>query len=858
MDSRRDFLKKSLLLSGAAGMAGVMPASIQRALAINPAEGSSYLDAEHVVILMQENRSFDHCFGTLRGVRGFNDPRFVSLPDKKPVWLQTNKSGDTFGPFHLNMRDTKATWMGDTPHSRASQVDANNKGKYDKWLDAKEKANYPGVPLTMGYYTREDLPFNYALADAFTICDQHFCSAMTSTWPNRLYLWSATIRGEQNGNAKAYIRNEIPYGEAHWKTFPERLEDNDISWKVYQNDIGTEGGYKGEERSWLSNFGCNPLEFLSQFNARFTPGYVKGKQRLVKSLPEDIGQIEEKLRSMSPSDKGWEKAQKALVAKKKALQTAQEELVKWSRENYEKLPQKIKNLYEKAFTNNAGDPDYRSLATLKYDDNGVERELSVPKGDVLYQFRQDVAGGNLPTVSWLVPPQNFSDHPSAPWYGAWYVSEILDILTKDPELWKKTIFILTYDENDGYFDHIPPFTSPDPEDPGTGKCPDGMLSRGEEFIRLEQELEQGISKRQARGGPIGLGYRVPLVIASPWTRGGKVCSQVFDHTSPLQFLENFLNQKFRKDIRESNISPWRRTVCGDLTAAFSRYEGKKGEKLPFLPRDQFIEDIYNAKFKDQPKTFKKLSAEEIERVKGNPAASGLLPRQEPGTRPSCALPYELYADCRPGGDGRHIEIKMRAGSEVFGKRSAGTPFKVYAPGGYRSDAGSAENAGGAESAGTGSFESGRNWDFAVPAGQDLTEQWPLQAFKDENYHLRLYGPNGFFREFKGSAGEPVSVSCVYQRNRLRGKTLSGNIELQIKNLSRDQAQTVEVIDNAYGGKSRTVELAAGQETSLALDQEKSFGWYDVTVTSSQQPEFLARYAGRVETGKAGTSDPAMA
>src|SRR5690242_262396 len=239
MDTRREFLKKSVLLSGAAGLATVMPASIQRALAIDPPAGSSYLDAEHVVILMQENRSFDHCFGSLRGVRGFNDPRAITLPDKNLVWLQTNKGGETYAPFRFDIRDTKATWMGSVPHSRSSQVDADNLGRYDGWLEAKRSGNkkYADMPLTMGHYIREDIPFNYAMADAFTVCDQHFCSAMTSTWPNRLYMWTGTIRPEQQGDAKAYIRNDIPWGEAHWKTFPERLEENGISWKVYQNDI---------------------------------------------------------------------------------------------------------------------------------------------------------------------------------------------------------------------------------------------------------------------------------------------------------------------------------------------------------------------------------------------------------------------------------------------------------------------------------------------------------------------------------------------------------------------------------------------------------------------------------------------
>jgi len=109
MDSRREFLKKAALLAAGGSVAGAIPSSISRALAIDPAPGSTFLDAEHVVILMQENRSFDHCYGTLRGVRGFDDPRAVTLPDGNPVWLQTNPAGETYAPFRLNIRDTKAT-----------------------------------------------------------------------------------------------------------------------------------------------------------------------------------------------------------------------------------------------------------------------------------------------------------------------------------------------------------------------------------------------------------------------------------------------------------------------------------------------------------------------------------------------------------------------------------------------------------------------------------------------------------------------------------------------------------------------------------------------------------------------------
>ena len=134
--SRRDFLKQAAILSGA-GATGLFPESIRRAMAIEPLPGTSYLDAEHIVVLMQENRSFDHAFGTLRGVRGFTDPRAITLPDGNPVWAQPDKNGHRFVPFRLNIKDTKSTWMGSLPHSWTNQVDARNDGRYDRWLDAR-------------------------------------------------------------------------------------------------------------------------------------------------------------------------------------------------------------------------------------------------------------------------------------------------------------------------------------------------------------------------------------------------------------------------------------------------------------------------------------------------------------------------------------------------------------------------------------------------------------------------------------------------------------------------------------------------------------------------------------------------
>ncbi|MES2651097.1 MAG: phospholipase C, phosphocholine-specific [Bacteroidota bacterium] len=827
MDSRRDFLKKAALLTGSA----MMIDGLARAMAINPAIGSTYLDAEHIVILMQENRSFDHCFGTLQGVRGFNDPRIVNLPNQRPVWLQTDALGHTYAPFRLNIKDTKVTWMGDLPHSRASQVDANNYGRYDKWLVAKKSGNkkYAEMPLTLGHFTRNDIPFNYAMADAFTICDQNFCSAMTSTTPNRSFFWTGKITEETKGLPKAHIRNtDFSHAKLGWQTFPELLTQNDISWNFYQNEISCGGGFVGEERAWLANFGCNLLEFFKAYNVKFSERYIANLQKQAETLPAEIDKIQE----ASPADEQAAiKARTALKNKQEALDTARNELKQWNKESYEKLTAKQKTLYHSAFTINAGDPNYRKIVELTYMDNGIERKLKVPKGDVLHQFRKDVDTGKLPTVSWLASPQNFSDHPSAPWYGAWYVSEVLAILTKNPEVWKKTIFITTYDENDGYFDHVVPFSIPDTNIPSSGKVSLGIETEIE-HVRIANEIKQGIPKNQAREAPIGLGFRVPLIVASPWSRGGKVCSEVFDHTSTLQFLEHFTNKKFGKSIKINNISEWRRTICGDLTSVFSPYNGEIPEKIPFLNRDKNIETIFNAKFKEDPSAFKKLSPEEIAELTENPSSFSL---QEKGTRSACALPYELYADGNLTADKKGFELNFAVGNAIFGQGAAGSPFTVYAPIKFNGE------------------EVGRNWSFAVKAGDRIAYQWPLEAFENGNYQLRLHGPNGFFREFKGNASNPLAkVTLTYQK----ALKLTGNVLINLVN-NGSKSLTFIIADKAYKAKEIHQEVPAKNKAQVLINLEKSFNWYDISVKVKGNATFEERFAGRVETGLETKTDPLM-
>ena len=828
MDSRREFLKKTAMLSGAAGLASVLPPSIAKAFAIDPASGTTWKDAEHIVILMQENRSFDHCYGSLQGVRGFNDPRAMMLPNKNSVWLQSNSKGETFSPFRLNIRDTNATWMGSLPHGWTDQTDARNQGAYDQWLESKKSGHkeYNDMPLTLGFYNREDIPFYYSLADAFTVCDQNFCSSLTGTTPNRLHLWTGKTR--HNDQTTPCVRNEETdyQTEVSWKTFPERLEENNVSWKIYQNELSVGVGFQGEEDPWLANFGDNPIEYFTKYNVRFLPAHMRYLPEKIKWLQSEIAKGDEKAKTLSEGEE-LSRLKWMLDYGKRELDAARIHIQKFTPENYAKLSQREKNLHEKAFVTNIGDPDYHTLMTLKYDDHGKEREMKVPKGDVFYQFRQDVKNGKLPTVSWLVAPENFSDHPSAPWYGAWYLSEAVDILTENPEIWKKTIFILCYDENDGYFDHVPPFVPPAPNDPSTGKASKG-IDLNSEYVSLDDDLKRKPAS-EARGGPIGLGYRVPLVIASPWSRGGAVCSQVFDHTSILMFLEKFLSHKTGKEIKETNISAWRRAVCGDLTSAFTPFNGEKYQLPKFVEYDPFVKSIHRAQFKEAPSGFHALTPAEIEKANLTPSSS-ILPRQEKGTRTSRALPYELHVDGKMG-DGKY-DIRFEAGKYAFGERSAGSPFQVH---NYGS-----------------SFHSR---DYAVVAGDVLTDTWETQYFNNDRYHFKVYGPNGFFREFKGSIHDPqIEVTCAYEKD--EKKKFTGNVELTIYNHSPKET-SMTVVDNAYGQHAQSKQVAAGEKVTLRADLSKSSGWYDLSVHIDGNTVFANRFAGRVETGKESVSDPGM-
>ena len=841
MSSRRDFLKFAAALAGAAGASELIPGSVQRAYAIEPKAGSTFLDAEHIVILMQENRSFDHTFGTLQGVRGFNDPRALRLADGNSVFAQTDAAGETYAPWRLDIKDTRVTWMGSLPHSRHSQVDAWNEGGHDGWLDAKRsgKEEYAHLPLTMGYYSREDLPFYYALADAFTVCDQHYCSVMTSTSPNRCVFWSGTVREAQTSDARAHIRNEqIDPGGLGWKTFPERLQEAGVSWKSYQNEL-TRSPLSGDAEAWLSNFGDNVLECFDQYNVEAYPGFAAYAERRIAGLRMQIEALEAQVAGDGNSAAAALK-RRELEKHRRQMDSWQHALADSGEARYGKLTERERELHDRAFATNREDARFHSLDAVAFEADGKPQSISVPQGDVLHEFRKDVSEGKLPTISWLTAPERFSDHPSAPWFGAWYISEVMDILTKNPEVWQKTIFILTYDENDGYFDHAPSYAAADPRRAETGGASSG-IDTGLEYVTREEELAMGVEEHEARSGPVGMGFRVPMVVASPWTRGGWVNSQLFDHSSTLQFLESFVAHKGQGSVREENISAWRRAISGDLSSIFRPFTPER-PKLDYVKRDPFVVSIAEARFKPVPSGYRKLTAAEVSWSATSPGHPVWMPKQEPGTRPACALPYELYADGGLSADGKHFELELRAGDKLHGATSAGAPFNVYLR----------------------QLSNGKSHmhaaTYAVRAGDRKVCSWPLAIFSGDGYEIEVHAPNGFYRAFR--AGEeplPIAVGVGYD---VSGKTptdaqrhrATGDLRLLLRSTAGAPLMA-EIVDNSYGAPPQRRMVQQGKTAVVVLPSSRNHGWYDYSLRARGYGEL--RFAGRVETGKPSITDPKM-
>ena len=648
---RLEFIKQVGLAVGA------WSSVIQSALAA-PANrrNGSVMDVEHVVILMQENRAFDHYFGTLRGVRGFSDPRAVTLPSRDLVWRQPAPDGQTISPFHLDAIGTAAQWLPSLDHSwKGSHARWQH---HDAWIAAKG-------PMTMGYFSRADLPFYYALADAFTICDAYHCSIFGPTNPNRMFLFTGTNglavgddgpqaieNPSDEANETADPANDsrafVPY---RWTTYAERLSAAGIDWRVYQE---------------YDNFGDNALAYFARF----------------RDLDRDSDFYRRARR--------WAESSNATNAK----QSLGEHLVA--------------------------------------------------------DFAADVAAGTLPQVSWIVAPTIASEHPEAPpAIGQALVARLLAALAAYPQVWAKTVFILNYDENDGFFDHIPP------------PVPAITPAMGKSTVSVAGEIY--------KGELVGLGPRVPMLIVSPWTKGGFVNSQVFDHTSVIRFLEA------RFGVSEPNITPWRRAVCGDLLSAFDfAADADRGDWSAALPDTAGYADTAAAARALPPAV--------------RPQA-GALPAQEKGQRPARPLPYALDVTGSPSDGAFALTIANRG--------TAGACLAVYADG-----------------AGP--------WFYTCEAGRTLGDRLPISA---GGYGFRVHGPNGFLRVFQDAA--PFAAIGIETRY----DATTQELVLMLRN-SAVAAREIVTRPLAYSGASaRRYRLAPAEMLEDRWAIAASDHWYDIELRS---------------------------
>jgi phospholipase C len=246
-------------------------------------------------------------------------------------------------------------------------------------------------------------------------------------------------------------------------------------------------------------------------------------------------------------------------------------------------------------------------------------------------LRDDVQNGALPSVSWVVAPEAYTEHPAWPaGFGAWYTAQVLNALTSVPDVWSKTALLITFDENDGFFDHV---VSPYPRV--------GDLA-GQSTVPLDNEFFAGKAGTPGGSdgtpGPYGLGVRVPLLIVSPWSKGGWVCSETFDHSSLIRLLEA------RFGVDEPNITPWRRAICGDLTSAFD-FESANDQVPPLPTVDEFKPMTHTVPPDYRP----------------TPPANGSVPTQETGVRPSHRLGYRIHVefDAQPGKLNPHRRSPIR-------------------------------------------------------------------------------------------------------------------------------------------------------------------------------------------------------
>ena len=459
--TRRQFVASAASLAGAAGLAGVLPGSLARVAAARPPQRFDLSQVKHLVFQMQENRSFDHYFGTFPGARGFGDPTAIRLPTGRTVFQQPDPAnpGGYIEPYHMSTITTGAAAVPSLSHTWQDEHAAWNNGAMDDWLrthiasDGAVKGS-----LTMGYYTEQDIPFHWALAQSFMLLDNYHCSAMGPTDTNRLF-WQHGGNDPQ-GHGGGPVLESKGVMDLTYESGPETLFNAGITSKWY----GRSSWPIGSVTRYFRKFQTTGLVPAALFNSSLANGTLFGD-----GTPGGIG-----------------------------------------------------------------DPDSPTSAS--------NQDLA---------FEEDCACGVLPDVSFI--GSNADEHPpNIPAAGAQFLASKLEALAASEDLWNTTVFVISYDENDGFFDHVVPPT-PDPTE------------FPEEFVHLTSP-----AGTPGGGLPLGAGFRVPAFIISPWTVGRQVFSEVADHTSCLQLIEAVAaagGLSGMGPVTFPNVSRWRRKTFSDLTGA---------------------------------------------------------------------------------------------------------------------------------------------------------------------------------------------------------------------------------------------------------------------------------------------------
>ena len=723
---RRDFLRASAYGAGL----GLLPASIARALQI-PAKvvNANITDVQHVVILMQENRSFDQYFGLMRGVRGFGDRFTIPRYNGESMLVQRNATR-TVLPYYLDSTQGNGLVVG-TPHSWGDAHAAWDGGRMGHWPVSKND-------VSMGYLKATDLPYHTALANAFTLCDAYHCALPGGTNSNRIHLWTGTNRGttaRSNGAEMCVINNDgwdtvggTPLENSlTWTTYPERLQAAGVSWKVFQ--------------FLPDNFTDNPLSGFKNYRdayARVNNGNLDNYNEVGPVQPVNYSPV--------------------------LHDTPQ-------------LP-----TYE---------PLYKGIG---------KTEPTYP--DTLANFRAEALAGKLPQVSWIVGPRIYTEHPGGgpPSQGAYFIGQMLDALTANPEVWAKTVLFINYDENDGSFDHLPPPCPPSPQEGG------GFAGKSTvETTRDYMNVPNATNLDAGDGQPYGPGPRVPMFVVSPFSRGGFVNSQAHDHTSVIRFLE----QRF--GVMEPNISLWRRAVMGDLMSAFDFANPNKDTSfITTLPVQDPITALVES-LQQSAQAYVEPPAE----------AAQSLPVQATGTRPARALPYELNVQAIADATANAVALSFTNSG------SAGAVFHVYDR--YHLDALPRR--------------------YTVEAGKSVADVWATDATTGL-YDLWVLGPNGFHRLFRGSrASAALEVTSRYDASAL-------TLFITLRNTAATALACTLTAAAHRSDEPVEVLLAAGAMREMPFVLTESKGWHDFTVRGAGG--LLRRITGHLENGSASTSDPEMA